>query len=310
MATPQPVVSDEGKPRNAFGINKEVPAIDPNLTLPIDEEVATFDSGDARGGEGEGGGDTRAAEVAAEREASRHGWVNQEEWNAQGKDPSRWRPAGEFLDVRNGIARIANEENSYLKAKLATIEQKLSAKETADAATSLEIKRKALLAERADARDQQDWDRFDRADQELLGLAVTQRAQPAKPAVDPAVAEAFQKFGQENQAWLNDPELKTDFMVELKAIVAADAAPDASTALMHAKRRVMRANPSKFGARPSRPAMFEMGGAPTGGGYNGGGRSWHDLRPEIRRQAETDIQKGMYSQKEFLANCDAEHFRR
>jgi len=162
--------------------------------------------------------------------------------------------------VRQGIARISNEENAYLKAKVATLEGRINAKDAADQKASLEIKRNALLAERRDARENQDWERFDRADQELLGLTVAERSAPVQPKVDPQVAEAFSKFGQENKAWLDDPELKADFMVELKAIVSADAAPDAATALQHAKRRVMRANPSKFGRQPSRPAMFEMSG--------------------------------------------------
>ena len=310
MATPQNVGSNGGAPPNAFGQINKVPDIDPNLTIPDGETTDSFASGGAGESGGEGEGDSRAGEVAAEREASRHGWVTQQEWADQGKDPSRWRPASEFLDVRQGIARISNEENAYLKAKVATLEGRINAKDAADQKASLEIKRNALLAERRDARENQDWERFDRADQELLGITVAERSAPVQPKVDPQVAEAFSKFGQENKAWLDDPELKADFMVELKAIVSADAAPDAATALQHAKRRVMRANPSKFGRQSSRPAMFEMSGAPTPSSYGGSGRSWHELRPEIRRQAEIDIGKGMYTQKEFLANCDVEHFRR
>jgi hypothetical protein len=305
MAPPQSNGSEQ-QPSNQFGIVKTGAEIDPNFSLSADEIGAPEGQETDHGGGDESSSDSRVAEQAAEVEARRHGWVDKSEWRG---DPSRWRPASEFLDVRNGIKSIVEDENRFLKAKVATLEQRESERSTNDARARLEIERGALLRERAEARENQDWVKFDELDQKLLGLAVQERAAPQKPAVDPAVAQAFAAFGKDNESWLKDPDLKTDFMIELKAISEVDRNMDVGLALQHAKRRVMRANPAKFGRGPARPSMFEMSGGPSGGG-NGGGRSWQDLRPEIRKQAESDIARGQYTQKDFLSNCGPEDFRR
>jgi hypothetical protein len=245
------------------------------------------------------------AEMQAQEEARKHGWVPKEEWRGPAE---RWRPASEFLDVRNNVLSLVREENQQLRAKLAAFETKLTARERQEAEDRQKLARESLRLELKSARENQDWDRVDEISEKLLDLKVSAAAAPKSPQIDPQVVELWQSFMGDNK-WLADKELAANFAVELKGIEISGAARDIPTALDLAKRRVQRLYPEKFrtnGQRQSR-SMVDMGGTPGGATS---GRSWSDLLPDVRRQAEADIAAKRYTKEDFLANCDAEHFRR
>jgi hypothetical protein len=295
------IQTNEAAPGNSFPIN---PLPDTDAVVPEDESSS--------GSDDEGGGEGPSPEVqAAEAEASKYGWEDKDAWVAEGKDPSRWRPASEFLDVRTNVLSIAREENSKLRAQVAALKARTDAKDQKEAEDRSHLQRESLRLELKQAREDQDWDRVDQITEKIFDLKVAAVA-PAKAeatqTVDPDVQEAFSDFGKANQWLKNDRELAVDFAVELKQIIDAKAATDINDALAQAKRRVVRANPNKFSKGNGRASMTEMGGSPAN---STNGRTWADLKPEYRAQSiENDIAAKRYTRAEYLANCDAECFRR
>jgi hypothetical protein len=264
---------------------------------------------------------TEATEVSqaqreAEEEARRYHWMSKEEWIADGRDESRWRPATEFLDVRRGVESIVEQKLAAERARTATLEAKLLERERREAEAQGKFTLESLQLERKQARENGDWDRVDELDDKIIDLKLkangaAQPAQPAQPAMPPGLEKTLLDFRAENQAIFKDPYLTVDFTVRLKSIIEAGVVPDIATALKHAKRQVMRDNPEKFlrlnGDR-SRVPMLEMGGT-TGAAT--GGRTWNDLKPEFRKVGEETIRKFKgVTKEEYLANCDADAFRR
>lgn len=245
-------------------------------------------------------------EASSQEEARKHGWVPKDEWRGA---PDRWRPASEFMDIRNNIQRIASEENSNLRAQVAAMQMREAERDKRETEARQTLERERLKLEMREARDQQDWDKVDQITERILDLKLTAVTAPKAPdpAANTVIRGEFESFVSKN-SWLKDPTLGANFKIEIDAIARNNAAPNASAAFELAKDRVMRLYPERFRtATQPRHSMGEMGGTP-GPGTNG--RSWADLKPDIRRTAEADIAAKRYTKAEFLANCDAEHFRR
>jgi hypothetical protein len=300
----EPQANTSGGTNNAFGVNSFDPNADQALDTSLDD-VTTDDTTTA-------GDDTTqvdAAEVQAQEEAKQHGWVPKEEWRGPSE---RWRPASEFLEVRTRIAEIAREENQQLRARLAAQEAKLAERDRREAEDRTKIERETLKLELRNAREQQDWDKVDEITDRMFDLKVATAAAPKAPAVDPHAKEIFDQFSKSNPWLEKDPELRANFIMELKGV--SGITNDPAFGMKIAKDRVMRLYPEKFrsnGARP-RTSMTEMGGNP-GGGTNG--KTWADLTPSYRAAAESDMKrlgKNSYTKEEFLANCagDPDAFRR
>ena len=245
-------------------------------------------------------------EVAAQEEARKHGWVPKDEWRGA---PDRWRPATEFLDVRNNISRIASEENATLRAKVAAMEMREAEREKREQDARNTLERERLRLQMKEARENQDWDRVDEITEKMFDLKVSAVTAPKgpDPATNTIIRDEFLRFKAQNK-WLEDSKLSANFMIELDPIARLNAVPNATAAFELAKERVMRLYPERFrSAGAPRHSMAEMGGT-TGPGTNG--RSWADLKPDVRKQAEADIAAKRYTKADFLANCEAEHFRR
>jgi hypothetical protein len=244
---------------------------------------------------------------AAEAEASKYGWVPKDEWTGA---PERWRPASEFLDVRTNILKITRDENAQLRATVAALKARTDAKEQKEAEDRANLQRASLRLELKQAREDQDWDKVDEITEKIFDLKIAASPQPKQETtqtVDPEVKTAFEDFGKANPWLKNDRELAVDFAVELKNIIDLKAATDINDALAQAKRRVIRANPAKFSKGNGR-SMTEMNGSPA---TSTNGRTWADLKPEYRtEQVAEQIKQKKFTLKDYLANCDADCFRR
>ena len=88
---------------------------------------------------------------------------------------------------------------------------------------------------------------------------------------------------------------------------------DAADMITQAIDGVKARYPSKFsnGAaqRRTTASMVDMGGA--NGGSNGSttGRTWNDLLPHLRRDAEYRIAQKQFTKEDYLANCEPGDFR-
>src|SRR5215831_12366187 len=118
MAQAQQVVDDGGTQSTAGTFNRIPTDVDAG------ESVVT-----SQDGEQETHVEVSPAEQKAESDARTHGWVSRDEWEADGKDPSRWRPASEFMDVRQNILSVVKGELAKERIKTANLETKLLQRE-------------------------------------------------------------------------------------------------------------------------------------------------------------------------------------
>lgn len=247
------------------------------------------------------------AEALASEEARQHGWVSREEWEADGRPVERWKPASEFLDIRRNIQSVLKDENRELRARLAAMEawKKQNEQRTVEAQTKLS--QSEVLSQMRQAAEEGDWSKHAELTDKLTDLKAAARTsatpQAATPGVDPDVQDAADEFknARENQPIFKDRQLARAFATQLKAITSIDPNLSAADALKEAKDLTMRLYPERFrNLNRTRPAMFETNGTSTA---STNGKTWADLSPSYRAQAEVDIAAKKYTKDEFLAAC-------
>lgn len=291
-------------PANQFGVNQlgpeatETPELDPNLTVDVADTQGNGEVVDT---------EAQAREQQAADEASRFGWVPREEWKG---DPARWRSASEFLEVRENIRKVASDENSALRAKIAAMEQREVERARREQEVRDKITTDSLEAELQGAYENQDWGKVRELTGKIIDAKTKTAAAPKAPAVDPALVQAADRFKAEN-AWVEkDRELGASFALEIKNIVDLKLTDTFEDAMRLAKSRVQRLYPEKFRVNSrGRSPMAEMSGTPTG---TSNGRAWSDLKPRYRELAEADIRAKKYTQAEYLqfaAEDPAEYFK-
>ncbi len=317
---------------NAFGIVTDGADIDPAIVsggvVVEDDRIdphAKVDIQDTTGGVVS---DQPTAEVVAAREeAARYNWQDREAWVAAGKDPARWRDAPEFLDVRRGVARIAQEENVGLRSKVAALEAIVAAREAREADANSRISTANLEIQLKDAVEAQDTPSVVKLTRQIAEQAVHDALarRPAGPAQPDAATQARFATLTEQYPWMKQGDPRFDAVMtgrvlrEVQAIAQTQKLMgiqgDAIDGLNEAIDTIKRRYPEKFNMSVRRTngngaPMVDMGGTP---GLNGGGsttgRTWSDLLPENRRIAEQDIRAGRYTQKQYLSMCTAEDFR-
>lgn len=246
------------------------------------------------------------AEALAAEEARQHGWVSQEEWQADGRPVERWKPASEFLDIRRNIQSVLKDENRELRARLAAMEawKKQNEQRTVEAQTKLS--QSEVLSQMRQAAEEGDWSKHAELTDKLTDLKAAARAAnvpQAQPGVDPEVqsaADAF-KTASENQPIFRDKQLARAFATQLRAITSIDPNLSAAEALKEAKDLTMRLYPERFrNLNRTRPAMFETNGTSTA---STNGKTWADLSPVYRAEGEMGIAKKSYTKEEYLAAC-------
>jgi hypothetical protein len=235
--------------------------------------------------------------IEAREEAAQHGWMPQAEWEADGRDPARWRDAPEFLEVRRGIARVANEENAQLRARLAVLEAERAADKRQQAEATGKYSLETLKLERKQARADGDWDKVDQLDEKIFAAQQELAKVPPPATMPPGMKETLEAFAGENPWLQKDRDLGDDFAEALRGYLAANVPLD--RALNRAKARIVRENPSKFGrTRPTAP-MTTMDGT-TGPAAASNGKGYHQLTPDSRKWCDEGVAKGRFTREQYL----------
>jgi len=238
------------------------------------------------------------ADHKEEDEAREFGWVNKEEWVAQGKPEKNWRPASDFNAFRQQAAPVLARENRELRARLAKIEKDNQIKSDADAEARQNIVRESLNLRFQQAKDNNDWDEAFKVQQEMVDLKFAEAAkpkpQPAQP--DPETAEAFKNFVARNKIVETDTKLQRALARQVKLILdTGTGSDDAATTLDDAWDEVKRMYPEKF--RRQTAPMADTGGT-TAAHVNG--RSWNDLKPDVKKEYERFLRDNPQVKRENL----------
>lgn len=209
----------------------------------------------------------------AEARARRLGWVGQDEFRG---DPSRWRPADEFLRRGEELLPVALENNRKLQDQLERMSTKMAdiekvSSEFRDFASKAE--ERAYKQARADIEREMrtavsyaDPAAFDNARAKLDELDRERPTPPqAKPAAagGPTLAPEVEGWIRENPWFNTDQELNDMATVIHGRILRERPGMSLSANLAEVKAEVMRRFPDKFGnARRSAPATVST---PSGG---------------------------------------------
>lgn len=122
-----------------------------------------------------------------QREASSHGWTSLKEYVDKGGDPDQYVGAGAFLKNHRAIERDRTQkaEITGLRASV----DKLAETSAAALTAQREGFRKDLEAARNEARDNEDFDKFEEASEELKKLDALEEApdEPKTPAKPPVI---------------------------------------------------------------------------------------------------------------------------
>ena len=270
------------------------------------------------------GGDDDAEETAHSALAKSRGWVEEKDWKGKGA----WTDAKSFNERYEHIMPVVSRENKRLRAEMLERDQSLAdmrsemdqlrkfQQEQSEARAQIE--QQTLMAERASALEQGDYQRVVVIDDKLLDMKVAAKAapkpQPKTNQVDPAIKRTVDDFLDDNPVF-RDPEMK-EALNEAAVLMRASGSPLQNREFLDkAKTKVERWYPDKFVA-PKKTSMMEMNGSP--GHARGNGRTWNDLKPEYREALDafirnSTVHKAMGLEKaraSILKNADDSSFRR
>lgn len=247
------------------------------------------------------------AQVKEESEASEHGWQNKEEWVASGKDAAKWRPASEFNDFRRQAAPLLAKENQELRRRLENIERNQRIKDEAEREARENLARESLNLELKQAREDNDWDRAFEVQNKLFDLRFKNSETPkAQPQANPQAEAALNAFMAANPVIKTDTMLQRKIQQQVKLIIDANGPGDPVEVLDEAWDNVKRLYPEKF-RRSTTPAMADTGGSQ---GRPTNGRSWNNLKPNVRAEYDQFIRDNPAVKREsLLPKFPAEWFR-
>jgi hypothetical protein len=264
----------------------------PYNALP-DTDVAPPPPPDLDGSEGAPPAETFDADPVKD-EARTYGWVDKDDYRG---DPRGWVDADRFLERRTRA-----EEMRKVRAELAALKLKDQERDRRSADAQAKFTVDDLKLQMKQAQEDNDWARFTDLNDKLVEarIAAREAARPAAaaPTMDEQSRADALAFRDANPWLLKDRDLARNFAAELKLITDVDPQLSAAEALDSAKQRVMRLYPERFrNGNTRRPPMFETVGTTTG---TRPGRTWNDLDPKHRAQAEVDIAAKKYTREDFL----------
>lgn len=159
--------------------------------MPLDGEAGAIDAPVIEDADDTPVNDTHAPRTV-EDIAQKMGWSPLEQWRG---DPDKWKPADQFVEHTAEI-------NSKLATKLKSVDERLENISRTNAAMMdrvLTEQREKLLAERQDAFDIGDGEKFNKIDQQLQTL------QPVAPVAPPEV----QAFAERHASWFHKDDEAT-----------------------------------------------------------------------------------------------------
>ena len=250
------------------------------------------------------------ADDGSEREARDSGWVPKDKWKGP---PERWRPAKEFLEVRDTVLPVVQKENKALKRQLEEAGNRIAALEAKDrenAEKRTKLDREALKYERKQALENGDHDRVNEIDGAIIDAAVAAKtnAQVQQPQIDPEVQRTWNEFASDNE-WVQKPKMQRVLFAQLKAMRESGTDIQGREMLDEAKDFLKRLYPDEI--EPARAADPEPRRRPSAmaetGGSNGATRSrsysWSDLKPEAREALEPMMQEFGLTKEGVLRRC-------
>lgn len=247
--------------------------------------AAVVDEGD-KGGTGGAGGEkaTKEADTTTddppedtptEARARPEGWMPQKDWEAAGKDPDLWKPAGAFLadgEVRKELRGLKRA----VKKRDKVIDGLVGERDTVYRA-GYDKAMKDLKAERAKAAEEGDITRVMELSDEMAEIREKKDAPKLEGVEDPddddtggekftaAEERTIRAWATRNPWYVMDPQMAG--YADIIASQYLDEHPDADVGegLEHAAKTVRLQFPSRFkGTAPARRAATEGGGDDKG----------------------------------------------
>lgn len=256
-----------------------------------------------------------AEELAAEKEASRRGWVPKELYKG---DPGKWKPASRYLEDGARFNKNLQNELADLRAKYDQLEKtgQSFAKyhEEAMKRKDDELKeaindtkralREAIRNGDDDLADQLET-RKDLLETEQKGVKdqVEEVKKESKVEVRPAMNPVVKDWIEDGNEWFdNDPELRQyaiDVGTEMRN---AGETAQGRRMLDLVAQRVRDDFPRRFGKKKEMPnRQNDVETSSTGGGA-GTGHTIHDLPAEDLALMKDFISKGWTTKEKFLKN--------
>ncbi len=193
-----------------------------------------------------------------EQSARDQGWVSQEEWVADGKDPEQWRPAKEFVD-RGELYKSIHQTKRELKQTQAALtalqKHHLYVFENAHKQALDELKR-----EKRQALKNEDIQKVVEVEEKIEELTEQQKTEK-EAFVRNQVATVPQggvhpdfAAWQETNTWYQDDEELREY-ADFKGIKYTQKNPgvDPKEVLAYVEKQVKKQFPEKFGTRKAAP---------------------------------------------------------
>lgn len=261
------------------------------------KKIETSDTDGGEGAEGaETGGEQRqeqrvdAPDADTEDRARRMGWRPKDEFEASGRDASKWVSAEEFIEagerslpiLRERMRKVdkALEESTKLMRDLVKHQAKTTQQAIDRAIADFQAEKRIAVTEG-------DADRVEALDKKIDAKKAEKDEIPtaSETKADP-VPEVFVKWGESNPWFFKDQELREEAEDQLDILNASRRTKALSEAekLRLVTQHVKGKFPAKFGnQRRQEPSSVEGGTQSRG---KPGGKTWNDLPADVRGIAE------------------------
>jgi len=262
-----------------------------------------------------------------EGRARNMGWVDEDSFRGS---PDLWVSAEEF--VRRGENEIpimrerlramdsnlnkSNLERTRLEGKIDSLTQSQVSLANSLSKTAYERARREIEAEKRDAAQDGDMDRFDRAQSKIADLeTAVEKAQP--PEIPPAAGQPpenhpdFAGWVSQNQWYNDDFELSAEADQYGSWLISRGKATPGQDVYGKTLEHIKKKYPEKFGAKPlpAGQASVEAGSGSIGAGGNAGGtkkRSYNALPADAKASCDMLVAEGILTKEEYIKDYEWE----
>lgn len=225
------------------------------------------------------------------------GWVDKDKFKGRASD---WVGADEYnrrhdqfmpfvkadnRRLREEI-RIEREERQRMGSEMAELRKHYQDQQ--EASRTMQVQ--TLLAQKAQAESEGDWQSANKIGDQLLDMKLEQKIalprqkqQPQPVQLDPVVMRTLEDFTADNPVFA-DKQAQTYLAVAAKQLAEAGTPLRGRELLDEAAELAQQLFPTKFKQPQRRPAMAEMNGAPARS--NGAVRTWADLKQDEAKKQE------------------------
>ncbi len=242
-----------------------------------------------------------------ESKARSQGWVSKEEFRG---DPSKWRPADEFVKRGEELLPIAIERARTAERRIQEIEaqfqQKLARVERVSEIAlqrqrdDLETRYAAAMRDAAATGDVDRYDQlanaradvFQRFDESLRQQVY---ATPSQPAVEPDKVRAVQEWVAQNDWFNRDQEMNAVAQAHHMKLLREQPGMALTDNLAATRKYVQQRYPERFGITPKQVAQAAVEGGGTRMPVTAArGKGAADLPADVRAVAERFVKQGLF----------------